>query len=67
MFQFNFYVPKESKELDFIHYYKAEAYITQPQVPSYDFQFDYAQYLKRKHIDYRVYLSKEIISAERKI
>ncbi|WFB65539.1 ComEC/Rec2 family competence protein [Chryseobacterium sp. WX] len=60
-----FYVPKESKELDFIHYYKAEAYITQPQVPSYDFQFDYAQYLKRKHIDYQVYLSKEIISAER--
>lgn len=60
-----FYVPKDRKELDFIHYYKAEAYITQPQIPSYDFQFNYAQYLKRKHIDYQVYLSKEIISAER--
>lgn len=60
-----FYVPKDRKELDFIHYYKAEAYIKKPQVSSYDFQFDYAQYLKRKHIDYQVYLSKEIISAER--
>ncbi|PXW08515.1 competence protein ComEC [Chryseobacterium sp. CBTAP 102] len=60
-----FYVPKESKELDFIHYYKAEAYIAQPKAPSHDFQFNYAQYLKRKHIDYQVYLSKEIVCAER--
>ncbi|WP_336702511.1 ComEC/Rec2 family competence protein [Chryseobacterium indologenes] len=60
-----FYVPKESKELDFIHYYKAKVYITKPQILSYDFQFDYAQYLKRKHMDCQVYLSKEIISAER--
>lgn len=60
-----FYVPKDAKELDFTHYYKAEAYVTQPQVPSYDFQFNYAQFLKRKHIDYQVYLSKEIVSAER--
>lgn len=60
-----FYVSKDRKEFDFIHYYKAEVYITKPQIPSYDFQFDYAQYLKRKHIDYQVYLSKVIISAER--
>ncbi|MDR6489379.1 competence protein ComEC [Chryseobacterium vietnamense] len=60
-----FYVPKDRGELDFIHYYKAEAYVTQPQVSLYDFQFDYAKYLKRKHIDYQIYLSKEMVSAER--
>lgn len=59
------YVPKEMNELDFLHYYKAEAFITTPQAPQYDFQFNYAQYLKRKHIDEQVYLSEEIISAER--
>ncbi|MGE8537613.1 MAG: ComEC/Rec2 family competence protein [Chryseobacterium sp.] len=59
------YVPKDIKELDFLHYYKAEAYITQPKTPQYDFQFHYARYLRRKHINYQVYLSKEIVSAER--
>lgn len=60
-----FYVPKDGKELDFIHYYKTEAYITQPKAPQYDFQFDYTRYLKRKHIDYQIYISDEIVSAER--
>ncbi|MDW9379842.1 DUF4131 domain-containing protein [Chryseobacterium sp. JV558] len=60
-----FYVPKDSKELDFIHYYKADAYITKPKAPQYDFQFEYGKYLKRKHIEYQVYLSKEIRAAER--
>ncbi|KAA2224769.1 ComEC family competence protein [Chryseobacterium sediminis] len=60
-----FYVPKDSKELDFIHYYKADAYVTQPKASQYDFQFEYRKYLKRKHIDYQAYLSKEIKSAER--
>ncbi|WP_255812786.1 ComEC/Rec2 family competence protein [Chryseobacterium sp. MA9] len=60
-----FYVPKDNKELDFIHYYKAEAYITQPKAPQYDFQFDYTRYLKRKHIDYQIYIPNEIVSAER--
>lgn len=59
-----FYVPKDRKELDFIHYYKAEAYVTQAKTAQYDFQFDYARYLKRKHIDYQIYISKEIVSAE---
>ncbi|TZG00202.1 ComEC family competence protein (plasmid) [Chryseobacterium panacisoli] len=59
------YVPKDTKELDFLHYYKAEAYITHPKAARYDFQFDYAGYLKRKHIDYQIYLSKDIVSAER--
>ncbi|KAB1228420.1 ComEC/Rec2 family competence protein [Chryseobacterium viscerum] len=60
-----FYIPKAHQELDFIHYYKAEGYITSPKAPQYDFQFNYFQYLKRRHIDYQIYLSKEIVSAER--
>jgi competence protein ComEC len=60
-----FYVPTGSKELDFTHLYKADAYIIQPKAPQYDFQFEYKKYLKRKHIEYQVYLSKEIESTER--
>jgi competence protein ComEC len=60
-----FYIPKAHQELDFIHYYKAEGYITRPKAPQYDFQFNYFQYLKRRHIDYQIYLSEEIVSAER--
>ena len=59
------YVPRDCDELDFIHYYKANAYITRPKASQYDFQFNYAGYLKRKHIDYQVYIPKEIASAER--
>ncbi|WP_312303429.1 ComEC/Rec2 family competence protein [Chryseobacterium sp.] len=59
------YLPKSTKELDFAHYYKADAFITQPYSPQYDFQFDYAGYLKRKNIEQQVYLQEEISSAER--
>ncbi len=59
------YLPKSTKELDFVHYYKADAFITQPYSPQYDFQFDYAGYLKRKNIEQQVYLQEEISSAER--
>nr|WP_228451899.1 ComEC/Rec2 family competence protein [Chryseobacterium sp. G0186] len=59
------YIPKDSKELDFKHYYKTEAYITKPYSPPYDFQFDYARYLKRKGIEYQMFLSDVYISAER--
>ncbi|WP_228458541.1 ComEC/Rec2 family competence protein [Chryseobacterium aureum] len=57
------YVPAAVRELDFIHYYKAEAYVTKPKAPQYDFQFNYVQYLKRKHIHYQLYISKEITAA----
>ncbi|MDN3691147.1 ComEC/Rec2 family competence protein [Chryseobacterium tructae] len=60
-----FYIPKNNAELDFKHYYKAETYITQPQKPQYDFQFNYAQYLKRRNIDHQAYISNEISSTER--
>lgn len=59
------YVPRDNKELDFIHYYKAEAYVIKPKLPQYDFQFNYVQYLQRKYINYQIYISKEITSAER--
>ncbi|WP_114819467.1 ComEC/Rec2 family competence protein [Chryseobacterium sp. KLBC 52] len=60
-----FYVPKNEEALDFIHYYKADAYITQPKAPPYDFQFNYAQYLNRKHIRYQIYISEGMVSAQR--
>lgn len=59
------YLPKEDKELDFDHYYKADAYLSKPKSPKYDFQFDYVQYLKRKDIEYQCYVSKGVSFAER--
>lgn len=61
-----FYVLKNAKELDFKHYYKAEAYIVQPRLPQYDFQFDYSRYLRRKNIGYQSYLPEKFSSVERK-
>lgn len=60
-----FYIPKDHEELDFKHYYKGIAYIMQPLQPQYDFQFNYAQYLKRRNIDYQTYISKDFTSVER--
>ena len=57
--------PKNDKELDFNHYYKAEAYISTPKHPQYDFQFDYAKYLQRKHINSQYYLSGDLSSTLR--
>ncbi|WP_223606595.1 ComEC/Rec2 family competence protein [Chryseobacterium sp. OSA05B] len=59
------YLPKKKEELNFEHYYKADAYLSKPKTPKYDFQFDYARYLKRKKIEYQCYLSKGISSAKR--
>nr|WP_315025940.1 ComEC/Rec2 family competence protein [uncultured Chryseobacterium sp.] len=58
------YLPKNNRELDFVHYYKTSAYVFQPKSPQYDFQFDYAQYLKRRNIQFQSFLSKEISSVE---
>lgn len=60
------YIPKSEKELDFKHYYQAQAYISKPKPPQYDFQFDYSKYLLRKNIEYQCYISDEIAEAERK-
>ncbi|MEY8761216.1 ComEC/Rec2 family competence protein [Chryseobacterium tongliaoense] len=59
------YIPVKHKELDFNHYYKTQAYINPPKSPQYDFQFDYAGYLKRKNIRYQCYANDEIFSAAR--
>lgn len=64
-FNSNVLIPKESKELDFEHYYKAKAYVSQSQSPQYDFQFDYAKYLHRKDIFYQCYINDEVNSAVR--
>lgn len=60
------YIPKSEKEPDFLHYYQAQAYISKPKSPQYDFQFDYSKYLLRKNIEYQCYINDEIAEAERK-
>ncbi|WPO82337.1 ComEC/Rec2 family competence protein [Chryseobacterium sp. JJR-5R] len=59
------YVPKSEKPLDFNYYYKTQAYLSKPRSPRYDFQFDYAKYLKRKNIDYQCYINGTVIYAKR--
>lgn len=58
-------IPKESKELDFEHYYRVETFISQPKAPEYDFQFDYSKYLQRRNIFYQFYSNGEIASTVR--
>jgi len=53
-------IPKEQKELDFLHFYSAEAYLNPTQKPQYDFQFDYQKYLARQIIHYQGFISNEI-------
>ncbi|WP_233112314.1 ComEC/Rec2 family competence protein [Chryseobacterium gwangjuense] len=59
------YVPRDKMELDFNHYYKAKAYISKPESPQNDFQFDYSEYLKRKKIEYQCYINGDISFAIR--
>ncbi len=59
------YIPKSEKELDFKHYYQAQAYISKPKPPQYDFQFDYSKYLLRKNIEYQCYINGKINAAEK--
>ena len=59
-------VPKELKELDFSHAYRAELWINIPQKPNNNFQFDYPKYLARQNIYFRSYLPKSYEIADRK-
>lgn len=59
-------LPKSEKELDFLHYYKAEAYVNEVSKPHYGFQFDYAKYLARKNIYFQSYLPNGFKTGERK-
>ena len=58
-------VPKSETELDFLHYYKAEAYVNRFQKPYSDFQFDYGKYLSRKDIYFQAYLPNSFQSGAR--
>ena len=53
-------IPKEQKELDFLHFYSAETYLNPTQKPQYDFQFDYQKYLARQNIHYQGFIPDEI-------
>ena len=53
-------IPKEQQELDFLHFYSAEAYLNPTQKPQYDFQFDYQKYLARQNIHYQGFIPDEI-------
>ena len=53
-------IPKEQQELDFLHFYSAEAYLNPTQKPQYDFQFDYQKYLARQNIHYQGFIPGEI-------
>ena len=53
-------IPKKQKELDFLHFYSAEAYLNPTQKPQYDFQFDYQKYLARQNIHYQGFIPNEI-------
>lgn len=54
-------IPKEQQELDFLHFYSAEAYLNPTQKPQYDFQFDYQKYLARQNIHYQGFIPNEIL------
>ena len=59
-------VPKELKELDFFHAYRAELWMNAPQKPNNNFQFDYQEYLSRQNIYFQSYLPKSYEIANRK-
>lgn len=58
-------IPKSEEELDFQHYYKAEAYLNRVQAPQYDFSFNYQKYLARKSIYFQSYLPNSYRAAVR--
>lgn len=58
-------IPKEQKELDYQHYYSAEAYLNLVQKPQHSYQFDYQKYLARQNIYFQGYIPNEIIAQEK--
>ncbi|WP_333854199.1 ComEC/Rec2 family competence protein [Epilithonimonas sp.] len=59
-------IPKDVEALDFIHYYKAEVYIHQPEEIKNDFQFDYKKYLARQDVYFQAYLPNDVLKTEKK-
>lgn len=58
-------LPKTEMELDFSHYYKAEAFVNKFEKPYSDFQFDYGKYLARKDIYFQSYLPNSLQKSPR--
>ena len=58
-------IPKDAVALDFMHYYKAEVYIHQPEETKNDFQFDYKKYLARQDVYFQAYLPNDILKTEK--
>ena len=58
-------VPKEEKELDFKHFYKAEIYLNKVKANAQDFGFDYQKYLGRKQIYFQGYAPNSFQVAEK--
>ena len=58
-------VPKEEKELDFNHFYKAEIYLNKVKANAQDFGFDYQKYLGRKQIYFQGYAPNSLQVAEK--
>lgn len=58
-------IPKDVEALDFMHYYKAEVYIHQPEETKNDFQFDYKKYLARQDVYFQAYLPNDILKTEK--
>ncbi|SEH90190.1 ComEC/Rec2 family competence protein [Epilithonimonas hominis] len=58
-------IPKDAVALDFMHYYKAEVYIHQPEETKNDFQFDYKKYLARQDVYFQAYLPTDILKTEK--
>jgi len=59
-------IPKDVEALDFMHYYKAEVYIHQPEEIKNDFQFDYKKYLARQDVYFQAYLPNDVLKTEKK-
>lgn len=49
-------IPKEEKELDFKHFYKAKIYLNKVKTNAQDFGFNYQKYLARKNIYFQGYV-----------
>ena len=58
-------VPKEEKELDFKHFYKAEIYLNKVKANAQDFGFDYQKYFGRKQIYFQGYAPNSFQVAEK--
>lgn len=58
-------IPKEEKELDFKHFYKAEIYLNKVKANAQDFGFDYQKYLDRKQIYFQGYAPNSFQVAEK--